>query len=73
MAKSDVAALIELLRSELLRPGKDSLFFLANSDQELLLVKKKVGDHLVWALPTEEDFTAFALKLANHLKQEGSK
>lgn len=73
MAKSDVAALIELLRSELLRPGKDSLFFLANSDQELLLVKKKVGDHLVWTLPTEEDFTAFALKLANHLKQEGSK
>ena len=70
---NDVAAMFELLRSELLKPGKNSLFFVANSDQELLLVKKKIGDELVWALPKDEDCEAFAKKLADHIKQEAGK
>ena len=67
---NDAATILELLRTELLRTGKDSMFYVANSDQELLLVKKKIGDKQVWALPEEADFKDFEQKLADYIKKE---
>lgn len=68
--QSDVATMLEILRTELLRDGKDSMFFIANTDQELLLVKKRINGKLVWALPEETDFQAFGKKIANYIQKQ---
>lgn len=67
---NDVATMLELLRTELLRDSKNSMFYVANSKQELLLVKKRVGNELVWALPKEEDFKNFEQKLVDYIIEE---
>ena len=71
--KDDVATVLEVLRTELLRDQSNSLFFVANSNQELLLVKKKINGELVWALPKEDDFKAFEAKIINYIKEQASK